>query len=317
MPSNHKSTCPICHGHGKPSFKSRDLLYDKPQTYEYMQCNDCGLIYQHPMPDPVQINSFYLDDYVAYKPLGRRRRYGQARRAVLRHRYGYSHLDVPRPFLLLAPMLSVFRYRDAISFVPSGRALDIGCGNGKFMRAMNALGWHFEGVEFSGRAVNICRREGLRVFQGDLHEAAFEDKAFDLVSARHVIEHLADPGHFVAEIVRILKKGGRLVIRTPNSQALGRQWFGKYWYANEVPRHLVLFSPRNLRMLTERHGLRLITERLFTSPKIILNSWDYLAGSRGRPSRKQKIPRLLARLYMMLAAISGRGDEVFAIFEKP
>ncbi|MGD8512925.1 MAG: class I SAM-dependent methyltransferase, partial [Deltaproteobacteria bacterium] len=306
----------ICRGHGRLSFQSRDLLYDKPQTYEYMQCCGCGLIYQHPMPDPVQINSFYLDDYAAYKPLGRLKRCGQARRAVLRHRYGYSHLDMPLLFRLLAPMLSVFRYRDAIPFVPSGRAIDIGCGNGKFMRTMNALGWHFEGVEFNSTAVDICRREGLKVFHGDLHEVAFEDNAFDLVSARHVIEHMPDPGDFVAEIVRILKKGGRLVIRTPNSQALGRQWFGKYWYANEVPRHLVLFNPGSLRMLTERHGLRLITEKLFTSPKIILNSWDYLTGNRGRPSRKRKFLRLLARPYMMLATVSGRGDEIFAIYER-
>jgi len=317
MASNHKSTCPICHGHGKPSFRSRDLLYNKTHVYEYMQCSRCGLIYQHPMPNRVEISSFYLDDYAAYEPLGRLKRRGQSRLAVLRHRYGYSHLDVSWLSRLLAPILSVFRHRDAIPFVPSGKALDIGCGNGKFMRAMNALGWKFEGVEFNGTAVKICRREGLKVFHGDLHEAAFEDNAFDLVSARHVIEHMRAPGDFVAEIVRILKKGGRLAIRTPNSQALGRQWFGKYWYANEVPRHLVLFSPGNLRMLCERCGLRLITEKLFTSPKIILNSWDYLTGNRDKPSRKRKILRLLVRPYMMLATVSGRGDEVFAIYEKP
>jgi hypothetical protein len=70
-------------------------------------------------------------------------------------------------------------------------------------------------------------------------------------------------------------------------------------------------------MLAERHGLRLITEKLFTSPKIILNSWDYLTGNRDKPSRKRKILRLLVRPYMMLATVSGRGDEVFAIYEKP
>jgi SAM-dependent methyltransferase len=185
------------------------------------------------------------------------------------------------------------------------------------MRTMNAMGWQFEGVEFNGIAVNICRRAGLKVFHGDLHAAAFEDNAFDLVSARHVIEHMPCPDHFVAEIVRILKKGGRLVIRTPNSQALGRQWFGKYWYANEVPRHLVLFSSRNLRMLTERYGLRLITEKVFTSPKIILNSWDYLIGNRGKPSRKRKMCRLLTRPYVVLSTVTGRGDELFAIYERP
>ena len=105
-------------------------------------------------------------------------------------------------------------------------------------------------------------------------------------------------------------------MRTPNSQALGRKWFGAYWYANDVPRHLVLFTPANLRMLAERHGLQLITEKTFTTPKIILNSWDYMTGNDGKPSKKRKIRRLLVRPYVILATVTWRGDEVFAIYEK-
>jgi len=118
------------------------------------------------------------------------------------------------------------------------------------------------------------------------------------------------------EITRILKSGGRLVLKMPNSKALGRRWFGMFWFANEIPRHLVLFCPANLNMLAARFGLRQITVKTFTRPRIILKSLDYLTGNRGKPYNKRKIYKLLARLYVFFAFISCRGDEVFAIYEK-
>lgn len=311
------SRCPLCSSPGAFSYQGMDLLFHKTQTYTYMECNHCRAVYQDPMPTPGEIAGFYPDDYSLYEKTSHTKRHGHAELAVLRHRFNYRHLRVPRLFRLLGPALAAFLYRDAIRFVPNGKGLDIGCGNGKFIHTMNSLGWHFQGVEFSSIAVNVCREAGLKVFHGDVQAASFPDDTFDLVSARHVIEHVPNPDPFIGEITRILKKGGRLVIRTPNSQALGRKWFGKYWFANDVPRHLLLFCPANLRVLTERHGLRLVTEKTFTTPKILLNSWDYLTGNRGKPSKKRKLLRLLAHLYILLTTVTCRGDEVFAIWEKP
>jgi len=268
------------------------------------------------MPTPAEIAGFYPEDYKLHEQLDAPKQPSQLKLAVLHHKYGYTHLKVPRIFRLIAPIISVFKYRDAISFVPNGKAIDIGCGNGKFMRTMNFLGWKFEGVEFNPVAVKACRSVGLKVFHGDLHAAAFENNSLDLITARQVIEHIPDPDNFMREIDRILKKGGRLVIETPNSKALGKRWFGTYWFANEVPRHLVLYCSTNLHMLARRHGLRLVDAKMFTSPKIILNSWDYLTGNRDKPSRKRKIRRLLARLYVVLATLFSRGDMVFSIYKK-
>ena len=311
-----ESKCPLCNSIGTFSFQGRDLLFDKPETYQYMKCDLCATIYQAPMPAIAEIGNFYPDDYGVYEKIPSIKHYSNTKFGVLRYKYNYTHLDVPGLYRLISPVISFLRYRDAIRFIPNGKGLDIGCGNGKFIRDMNSLGWQFEGVEFNPIAVDICRMAGLKIFHGDLHSAAFKDNSFDIVSARHVIEHIPDPINFMREIARILKKGGRLVIKTPNSRALGRQWFDMYWFANDVPRHLILFCPANLKMLAKRFGLRPIVEKTFTKPRIILKSLDYLTGNRGKPYNKRKIYRLLARLYVLLTFMSRRGDEVFAIYEK-
>lgn len=268
------------------------------------------------MPTSAEINSFYPDDYSAYHNVSKPKRHGFTSLAVLRYKYHYTHLNVPRPFMLLAPVISSFLHHNAVQFVPDGRGLDIGCGNGQFIINMNTIGWQFEGVEFNQLGVKICRKAGLKVFHGELHAAKFEDNTFDIVSARHLIEHIPDPNRFIGEIARILKKKGRLIIDTPNSEALGRKWFGTYWFANEVPRHLILFNPKNLSLLIERHGLRLVACRTHTSPTIILNSCDLLTKNQGKPSRKRSILRFLARLYGMLTTVTRKGDKIFAIYEK-
>ena len=107
---------------------------------------------------------------------------------------------------------------------------------------------------------------------GDLASARFSDGRFDLVTVRHVIEHVPDPRPFMNELTRILRPGGRLVVETPSSAALGRQWFNTYWYANDVPRHLLLFSSANLERLGAGCGLLKSDLVMETTPKIFLNS---------------------------------------------
>ncbi len=310
------SGCPLCNSSGRFSYRGRDLLFDSTEMYQYMKCSRCAAVYQDPMPTSGEISGFYPEDYAVYRKIGHIKHHSSMKLAVLRYKYGYKHIKAPFFLRLMAPVVSVFRYGESIRFLPGGRALDIGCGNGKFMQAMNSLGWQFEGVEFNPMAVDVCREAGLNVFHGDLQTAAYDDDSFDLITARHVIEHIPDPESFMREIARILKKGGRMVIQTPNTRALGRGWFGINWYANDIPRHLVLFCPDNLNMLAKRHGLRRIKVKTPTTPKIILNSLDYLTGRRDNPSRKSRIRRLLTRPYVLLATITGRGDELFAIYEK-
>ena len=310
-----ESRCPICGGTGRFAYRATDRLHDLPGEFDYAECTDCGAVFQIPMPAAEQIASFYPEEYAPYKP-GKQKQPNPLESAVLRSCYGYTQLNSPLPDWLGRLLGGIF-YRDSIPYVSDGRLLDVGCGGGKYLLAMQRIGWQPQGVEFNERAVATCRQSGLEVFQGELADAGLSDASFDLVTARHVIEHIADPTAFVAEIFRVLKPGGMMVIKTPNAQALGRRWFGVDWYANDVPRHLILFSPDNLRLLAERQGFRADITRTFSTPKIVLNSWDYRFGNPSESSKRKKLRRMLARLYVMAAGVTRRGDEVFSIFRKP
>ncbi len=309
--------CPICSAPSHYDFSGRDLMYGLRVRYDYYQCTACCSVFQVPMPDMTMIASFYPENYMVYDQETRVRKVSAMRQAILRRTRGYKHLRPSLPARVFAFLAAPFSGAMTPSWEGGGRMLDIGCGNGRFMTAMRSLGWAVQGVEFSEAGVSAARMSGLDVHHGDLASAAFPDGAFDLVTVRHVVEHVPDPHGFIAEIARVIRPGGRLVIETPNSDALGRQWFGPRWYANDVPRHLFLFSLKNMELLGAVHGLRVGSVSMDTTPKIFLNSLDYAVGNAGTPSKRIAWRRFLARAYVFLARRSGRGDVFQMVFVKP
>lgn len=307
--------CPLCGHAGHYAFLGHDLLHGLPGEYVYAECGNCRAVYQSPLPTPEQIAGYYPESYEQYQ-----REKAKAKNrfelAVLRRYFAYRHLPDEVPGWLL-PLLALFYGRDAITFQEGGRLLDIGCGNGKYLQSMRGLGWQVQGVEFNAQAAAVCRSAGLEVFTGELVEAAFPDHSFAVVTARHLLEHLVDPGAFLSEIFRILEPGGRLLIKTPNTDSLARGWFQEKWYPYDAPRHLILYNPDNLQQLAESLGYRVVGSRNHTSVKCLLNSWDYLRDHSGKPSRRRRLPRLLAKLYVLAAALSGRGDELNLELIKP
>jgi 2-polyprenyl-3-methyl-5-hydroxy-6-metoxy-1,4-benzoquinol methylase len=124
------------------------------------------------------------------------------------------------------------------------------------------MGWGVVGVEPDKQAVKVAReRFGLNVLEGVLEEIASPDDTFDAITMNHVVEHLPDPINTFRECGRILKKGGRLVMTTPNIESLGYRMYQEAWRGLEVPRHLFLFSPPTLRACVERSGLQLLELR--------------------------------------------------------
>ena len=94
--------------------------------------------------------------------------------------------------------LSRQHYAFIEKFKIKGRILDIGCSAGFFLKVARDLGWETYGLEISEDTAAIAReRYGLKVTVGELQEATFESKYFDVVTLWDVVEHVQDPEQLV------------------------------------------------------------------------------------------------------------------------
>jgi 2-polyprenyl-6-hydroxyphenyl methylase/3-demethylubiquinone-9 3-methyltransferase len=111
------------------------------------------------------------------------------------------------------------------------RLLDIGCGGGLLCEPMARLGFAVTGVDASERNIGVARlhaeSQGLQIdYRADTAEAllAGGEAPFDVVLNMEVIEHVADPGHFVRDCVALTRPGGFMIVatlnRTPKALAL-------------------------------------------------------------------------------------------------
>jgi SAM-dependent methyltransferase len=136
-----------------------------------------------------------------------------------------------------------------------GRLLDVGCGDGRFLRAMQQRGWTVEGLETDTIAANLARRRtGATIHESYLENTPLPDAAFDMVSLLHVLEHVPDPRSTLTAAGRLLRPGGTLLLAVPNVWCLEAALFGKNWYPLDLPRHYWGFTPHTLVRLVEECG---------------------------------------------------------------
>jgi 2-polyprenyl-3-methyl-5-hydroxy-6-metoxy-1,4-benzoquinol methylase len=146
----------------------------------------------------------------------------------------------------------------AVGFVASvcepQRLLDIGAGDGVFLRQSLQRGWRVQGVEPSSGAVRRYREQGGgdELLCGTLDNLD-PDVRFDVITAWDVIEHVEDGLEFIQNAARHLAPGGCLILETGNYQSAGRIDAGSDWWAYD-PDHRWYYTPPTLRQLCEAAG---------------------------------------------------------------
>lgn len=112
---------------------------------------------------------------------------------------------------------------------PGMVALDAACGTGRQAALLHDAGCSTVGVDRSEAMVAVAREKlpEVRFEVGDLEHLPFGDDEFDLAVVSLALCHLTDPGDAVAELARVLRPGGTLVITDPHPVGglLGSQAF--------------------------------------------------------------------------------------------
>ncbi len=129
-----------------------------------------------------------------------------------------QHQQPPNPKRV---SLVVSAVRKAVRFLASPKILDVGCGNGWLLEGIAKVveDCSLFGIDPSAVAVQNAsqRTPRAQVVQGAFGTYTFPCR-FDVVTCSEVLEHVDDQAGFVDLLVKHLKKGGRLVITTPNGR---------------------------------------------------------------------------------------------------
>ncbi|MGE5221398.1 MAG: class I SAM-dependent methyltransferase [Omnitrophica WOR_2 bacterium] len=134
----------------------------------------------------------------------------------------------------------------AVQFGPKqGRVLEIGCGLG------HLLGWLTGHYQVFGTDINTWALEQARdnvpggqfICMSAEELGAFPDNTFQIVIAKHVVEHLPHPQTAMTEMYRVLASGGSLLLATPNLDSPMRRLKKENWIGYQDPTHISLKPP--------------------------------------------------------------------------
>lgn len=333
--------CFLCGSHGETIYLGlTDRIFNTPGDWNMKRCpsTDCGLIWLDPVPLEEDILMAYQDYYThcsgrKSKPLSMRKQLSIFwDKCYLSRKYDYGKINFPAWMKFLGFYRALFPLKSAaldfrmmyLQTKPGGRLLEVGCGNGDNLKALQEAGWIVEGVDFDPEAVKTAREKGLRVGQGTLEEQNYSDDYFDAVTMSHLIEHVHNPLNLLNECRRILKSGGRLVIVTPNTASIWHKLFGAAWLHLDPPRHLYLFSSHALSFMVSKAGFQnkklLTTVReangVFMASRDIKRSGRHVWGS-VQPRPVKKIAKAIAVIeWACLVFFPLVGEEIVLIGEK-
>ena len=231
--------CPWC-GSNKAQINLwlKDEFLTK-EDFHICECLNCGLLYTMPRPSKEKIGAYYKSDEY------------------------YSHQEnkkgfVPRLYEAIKKINLKHKFRLASRDLPVGKLLDIGCGVGDFLHVAENKGWQCTGVEPSEEAREIARQriKGDLLYSEDLNH--LPDQSFDLITMWHVLEHVDDLKWQVAQLQRLIKPNGRIVIAVPNYRSYDGRFYNAYWAAYDVPRHLNHFNKTVITKMFKTSGLSLV-----------------------------------------------------------
>jgi 2-polyprenyl-3-methyl-5-hydroxy-6-metoxy-1,4-benzoquinol methylase len=206
------------------------------ETFELLYNEELDMLITHPQPSLEKLPSYYeSDDYI-------------------------SHTDGKRSlFEKMYQLVKGIALKNKLRLINSestkGTILDIGAGVGDFLSVAKNDGWKIIGIEPSDKAKAIAIKKGV-TFAEDLSK--LENQSIDVITMWHVLEHVPNLEHQIAELKRLIKPNGTIIIAVPNFNSFDANYYGKYWAAFDVPIHLWHFSKKAIQKLFAQQNLDLI-----------------------------------------------------------
>lgn len=275
----------------------------------YRQCRDCG--------HEVQLEDIVMSRRAAFER-EQNRFYGKD---SMYKAPGFSRLQIPR---------LVRRLHMLQRFLPAGKLIEVGPGQGEVVEAALKRGYGVTAVEQSPELAEYIRaRLNIDVICDSFESHDFGIHQYDAYLSFHVIEHVPDVVSHLRKAAKIVRTNGYAIIATPNAASWEHSLLGRR-SANYSSAHFTLFTPTSLQTVLQQAGWK--TQCLETPS--YADSWLRVIGAivramqpEGRAIQRGALARSSSRRYSALLAVAsvltrpmrkfqewlGRGNEILIV----
>lgn len=224
------NSCYLCGSH---SFQTRPGKVRDNDALKINECTNCGLVF---------LSSFDHIKETHYQESGM---HGEALPEI-REWLKETEKDDERRFQFLKEKMV------------NRQILDFGCGVGGFLLKAKNVAHTAEGVELETRLQPHFNKNQVSVY-AKLEELTTKQKNYDLITAFHVLEHIADPISILETLSKLLAKNGELIIEVPSSNDVlltlyENKEFSEFTYWSQ---HLFLFDAKTFETLVQKSNLQL------------------------------------------------------------
>jgi len=197
------------------------------------------------------------------------------------------------------------RHLDLINKYRAGnKFLDIGCGTGHFLKYLISVqdSGNFFGVEPSKLLREVAKKNtSLDIRDGMLNKIPFRDNFFDIITCYDVLEHDAELSENVAELRRVLKPNGILLIQAPNYKSIMAYITGKRWDWWCIPDHVLHFSYEFLTRYMKANGFSILRSYTYEDQEDFLSN---IKGVFGRNYFTKAVYYLLVPIFVVIERVA-------------
>jgi 2-polyprenyl-3-methyl-5-hydroxy-6-metoxy-1,4-benzoquinol methylase len=226
--------CDLCGSRSaRQLYTATDRLRNTDASFSIARCDGCGVLRTLPVMSDSDLSAYYPKTY-----------WGERKPPSLA--WICSSQSEKTEFLRTCSL-------------SRGQILDVGCGAGLFLRALDGQAWERYGVETGSEASRLAADElgAAHIFNCSLVEAQLGTGEFDVVTMWSALEHMNHPRSNLFEARRLVRPGGTIIVQVPNAASYQARMFKGKWFALDAPRHRYHFSQDVLNRLLSDAGFQI------------------------------------------------------------